>query len=408
MPCSLPSDTGSSFSSGAGFYGHPPPVGLPALSVEELLQPCQARIARIKLCYGLDQQGFDAELLPLIRGYAAYVHLLPATPDQPFAEPGGLLRRGLDVGFYSLQGSDGHIFSGRSTISVRHRLEPLWRTATFIGGLCIATHTVLNQISVFDPGGNIWPACVQPLSSWLNEQAIKRYTHRWKAPQAPVQALNLFALPHIVPPALLHRLAHDNETVIPHLFACLSGIALAERNILNELVRQASALVLEQEIAQHAQRCQGQPVEAEPTQEISSAAVSDHVVAAPATVDTTSSNTSDRKPATKRRLNAPLRLETGICRALEAVLQALDKDSSNDAVLLSDGIFIPLNAFSTHHVDPASAIRAMKAASMLDVADGQQNAIVQQEINGRCVAGIVLPQRYLATDPGEGQRHASV
>ena len=71
-----------------------PPVdpGFPASSVEELLGPHQELIDRIKMCYGVDRATFEHELLVLIRRYADFVHLLPATLDNYFNAPGGLLR----------------------------------------------------------------------------------------------------------------------------------------------------------------------------------------------------------------------------------------------------------------------------------------------------------------------------
>ena len=68
--------------------------GFEALPVEALLAEHEALLGRIKLCYGADRATFDQELMPLVRRYAAYVHLLPATPDNYFKAPGGLLRLG--------------------------------------------------------------------------------------------------------------------------------------------------------------------------------------------------------------------------------------------------------------------------------------------------------------------------
>src|SRR5471032_2667027 len=117
--------------------------GIPALPIEEILAPHAELIDRIKVCYGTDRPTFEQDLLSLVRRYAEFVHLLPATPDNYFKAPGGLLRMGLEVAFFSLQGTDGHIFSGRSTITTRRQLEPRWRHATFIAGLCSEIHRTL-------------------------------------------------------------------------------------------------------------------------------------------------------------------------------------------------------------------------------------------------------------------------
>jgi conjugal transfer pilus assembly protein TraI len=96
----------------------------PAASVADLLTPHEALLDRIRIGYGVDASTFEREVMAAVRGYAAFVHLLPATADNHFSTPGGLLELGLEVGFFALQGTDAHIFSGRATISTRRLLEP--------------------------------------------------------------------------------------------------------------------------------------------------------------------------------------------------------------------------------------------------------------------------------------------
>ena len=144
--------------------------GFAAMLVEDLLAQNADLIARIKLCYGVDRETFERDVVTLIYRYATYVHLLPATADNYFSSPGGLLQLGLETGFFSLQGTDAHIFSGRSTISVRRQLEPRWRHATFIAGLCCELHRVLSHLIVTDADGEQWPSYLHPLAKWLADQ----------------------------------------------------------------------------------------------------------------------------------------------------------------------------------------------------------------------------------------------
>ena len=118
--------------------------GFAALPVNDLLVNEADLIARIKLCYGTDSASFERDVLTLVRRYAACVHLLPATADNYFSTPGGLLRLGLETAFFSLQGTNAHIFSGQMSISARRQLEPRWRHATFIAGLCCELHRLMS------------------------------------------------------------------------------------------------------------------------------------------------------------------------------------------------------------------------------------------------------------------------
>ncbi|MCB2020599.1 MAG: TraI domain-containing protein, partial [Burkholderiaceae bacterium] len=195
--------------------------GFAALPVDELPAQNADLIARIKLCYGSDRDGFERDVLALIRRYAAYVHLLPATADNYFSSPGGLLRLGLETAFFSLQGTDAHIFSGRSTISVRRQLEPRWRLATFIGGLCCELHRVLSHAIVTDADGNEWPAYLQPLADWLTRRGAERYFVRWRPNAIETRGLGVFALAHVVPADTLQFLNDDNAVIVPHLLASI-------------------------------------------------------------------------------------------------------------------------------------------------------------------------------------------
>ena len=234
-----------------------PPVdpGIPCRSVDEILAAHQDLIRRIKLSYGSDQPTFERDLLGLIRSYAGYVHLLPATPDNYFSSPAGLLRMGLEIAFYALQATDGQIFSGRMTISQRHNLEPRWRYATFVAGLCSEIHRTLSHVIVTDHRGNEWPPYLQPLSEWLRAARLPRYFLRWIPNAAETRALGVFALPQIIASSTLHYLAEGNTVVVPHMMACISGMPVhREHNILDQLVRHAAALVIDRDLRSSAER----------------------------------------------------------------------------------------------------------------------------------------------------------
>jgi conjugal transfer pilus assembly protein TraI len=234
--------------------------GLRARPVEDILAAHEDLISRIKLCYGADRAGFEADLLTPIRNYAAFVNLLPATPDNFFCEIGGLFRLGLEVAFYALQGTDGHIVSGRATISTRRQLEPRWRHATFIAGLCSELHRTLSQVVVTDERGQEWPAYLGPLSEWLERRRARLFFVRWLANAQESRALGLFALPHIVSPATMQHLATANTIAVPQMLSCLAGTALyREQNILVDLVKRAAALVIDRDLIACANRY-GRPI----------------------------------------------------------------------------------------------------------------------------------------------------
>ena len=229
--------------------------GFEALPVERLLADQEALLARLKLCYGADRSSFEHELMPLVRRYAGYVHLLPATPDNYFKAPGGLLRLGLETAFFSLQGTDGHMFSGKATISARRELEPRWRLATFIGGLCCELHRVLSHLIATTPDGEEWPSFMLPLVDWLQQRGATRYFLRWRPRAVELRGLGLFALPMVVPASVLEGLRHDDGAIVRLLLASVGGVPqFREHNVLDELVRRSLALVIDRDLLASADR----------------------------------------------------------------------------------------------------------------------------------------------------------
>jgi len=227
----------------------PSDPGFEALPLDALLHSHGTLLARIKLCFGADRHAFEAELMPLVRGYAGFVHLLPATAGNYFRTPGGLLNLGLEVAFFSLQGTDAHIFSGRATISERRELEPRWRVATFIGGLCSELHRAVSHLIVTTPDGEEWPACLGQLSDWLARTRASRYFVRWRPQARESRGLGLFALPHVVPSTTMQWLGHGNSIVVPRLMASIAGVpTYQDANVLDEIVRRSLALVIDRNL----------------------------------------------------------------------------------------------------------------------------------------------------------------
>jgi conjugal transfer pilus assembly protein TraI len=249
-------DHAGSAADATGVFAYPPvDPGIPVRSIDEVLAAQDDLIRRIKLSYGSDRNTFNTDLFSLIRRYAEYVHLLPATPDNHFSLPGGLLRMGLEIAFYALQATDGQIFSGRSTISHRRQLEPRWRHATFIAGLCGELHRTLSHVIVIDAKGNEWPAYLGPLNDWLHAQRASRFFLRWIPHAQETRSLGVFALPQIIAPETLDYLAQGNSVVVPHMMACVSGMPIyREHNILEDLVRRAAALVIDRDLQSSAAR----------------------------------------------------------------------------------------------------------------------------------------------------------
>lgn len=231
-----------------------PPAGrtdetrLPAIAVDDLLAAESGWLSRIKLAYGAGSAGFERDLLPLVQRYARCVHLLPAADSGAFNQPGGLFQLGVRTAFFALQGTDSRIFAGQADLTTRQALEPRWRLATFIGGLCSEWYRVADRMVVRDPAGAGWPPLLGPLADWLDERQAPEFLLRWTAPRQGSRGLGLFLLPQVVPAELLQQLASGNDLVLPHLLASIGGVPVfPEHNVLDALVRRSLALCIERD-----------------------------------------------------------------------------------------------------------------------------------------------------------------
>jgi hypothetical protein len=355
--------------------------GLPVIDVAEVIAPHRDCLLRLREAYGMEQDAFERDVVSVVERYAQYVHLLPATPDGPFGHAGGLFRLGLDIGFYALQATDGAIFSARQTIRVRAALEPRWRYATFLAGLCSELHRSLCHLTVSNEHGAAWPAYRQPLALWLRDTDSRRYRVHWTANPRAVRALGMVAMAHVVAPSILQDLAQGNGVVVPHLVAALSGAVLpGESNTLDWLVRRSSALVCERALRPAVEPPRGRTPPLAGTR-------AGAFGAAPA------KGASAAQPARAAlSLVAPARLHPAVREALRQIIDSLDSPTlAPAATVIEAGVFVPLHEIARHQVDPVLAVRALSDAGMLacDPAHPQSRTRLRN-VDRQPVLGIVL------------------
>lgn len=372
----------------------PADPGLPAAPYEEVIAPHAPLLKRLHDAYGAEEDAFERDIVSVVKRYARFVHLLPATADSYFRVGGGLFRMGLEIAFYALQATDGVIFCGRQTITQRSALEPRWRYATFLAALCSELHRVFTHFVVTSNHGHEWPAYTLPLYVWLRETKVNRYHVRWHPQPPEARALAIVALTRIVSPETLQYLGEGNTVVVPSLVAALGATVLREANMLDQLVRRASALVIERQlhadvgrygVAQldasaepHASASSGNPASlAKPLGQAAAVdnptdttvqvelALSDPVqTRLPSVSDAISPDSvAPRTPVT---LKAPARLNPTVRDALQEIVATIDSNAQPLAAFVIDlGVFIPLKEFEARSVDPALAVRTLSDARML-------------------------------------------
>lgn len=232
-----------------------PPVdpGIEVLPVDSIVESQSAMVARIRTVAGGTEADFSDMYLSVILNLAEYIHLLPASRQETHTGAGGLFRLSLEMGFYCLQASEGVIFTPTEGVERRHKLEPRWRYAAFLAGVCSELHRPLASLIVSGPDGAQWPKYLLPLHRWCGEGGFDRYHISWQpeprfetaSAKGEVSAM----ISRIVPDRCLQYLEAGSPAIAPIVFSVATGVARDNENSVAELVARIRKRVLDRDKA---------------------------------------------------------------------------------------------------------------------------------------------------------------
>jgi hypothetical protein len=153
---------------------------IPAVSIDVILEDHANLVKLIFRASGVRQAIFDSTYMEMIRRYAAFVHLLPASRDSHHVHPGGLFKHGLEVGLTALRLCKERRFVPLSVYPAKAiEAEPMWRLAVFACGLAHDLGKVISSMRVATAKGNIWSPWANDVTTWANEQGVYHYHVHW-------------------------------------------------------------------------------------------------------------------------------------------------------------------------------------------------------------------------------------
>ncbi|HYN76691.1 MAG TPA: MobH family relaxase, partial [Lamprocystis sp. (in: g-proteobacteria)] len=159
----------------------PPRKGLPACSVDDILARQAELILRLEYGMGCTQEVFTGLVRPVIRRFAAFVHLLPASEVHHHRGPGGLLQHSLEVAWLAAQSSARHVFCHDRPPNEKYHIEPRWRVAAGIAGLLHDLGKPVGDLAVGALDGKLlWSPYREPLADWLVRRGMTRYYLHWR------------------------------------------------------------------------------------------------------------------------------------------------------------------------------------------------------------------------------------
>ena len=399
---------------------------LPALGLDEILARHAVLIDRIRVGYAGPQGCFESQVAPLIRRFAAFVHLLPATREGHFREPGGCLHCGLEVGLHAVQAVDGQIFSARGTVPERRAAAPRWRAAALATGLCMEIHRPLFGAVVRDGQGVQWNPLLTPLFEWLREGGREQYSIEWLRADASRSA-TLAVLPHLLGPSLIEFLSEGDRSILVNVLAAIGAAPGTEANALGATVEQTLSRVAARHLrhlpAPHPlppcvalaepatdeprDRASRVPFDVDQTGEFPSMDPAHDVAPsapAPATAETHASPdlappqsagppASNQAPRT--RIAIPTTLNPLVAEALGSLLYSPETGTLAAGIETSEeGVFVPLAVWEGRGLDTGLVVRALQDAQLL-VLQGVRKVWCRREGDEE-VPGLMLTRRLLA------------
>lgn len=204
--------------------------GIEVVSREALIESQRELIDNIYGTLSLSRADFDKIALPLIKRYAGWVHLLPASEAHHHKTAGGLFRHGLEAAFFAAQASRGCVFGTGSTPTDRRNNEPRWRLAAMCAGLLHDIGKPLTDVVVTDRTGDIrWYPHLSMINEWADENSITRYFLKWTDRRHKMhETFSAPMLGNIMTPEVMHYFFQGGPEIYAALADAVCGLSAAK------------------------------------------------------------------------------------------------------------------------------------------------------------------------------------
>lgn len=159
-------------------------------------------IGKLRQASALTYEDFDAYIMPVIRNYARFVHLLPASETDHHSDLGGLFRHGLEVAFHASRRCEGKEFGLNEDPSIRKFQFFRWRACALIGGMVHDIGKAVIDVGAIDETGKeVWNPHVHALYDWALENRLEFYFVSWNPARLHREhdAISATALDRIIP-----------------------------------------------------------------------------------------------------------------------------------------------------------------------------------------------------------------
>jgi conjugal transfer pilus assembly protein TraI len=209
--------------------------GFPAVTVEAVIASQDDLVRKARGAVNLKHEDFQAIVVPMIRQFASYVHLLPASEKHHHRGAGGLFRHGLETGFYAARAAGQYTF-GNGPLQETSRQENCWRVAAFVAGMLHDIGKPLTDITIADSSGRLtWNPYISNLDEWLQQNNVDRYFLHWNADRHQRhEQMGMLVAERILVREALQFLSQAGNDLMVDLMQAVAGVT-AHDNQISEL-----------------------------------------------------------------------------------------------------------------------------------------------------------------------------
>lgn len=233
-----------------------PPRQIPILDAAMLFERTRSNgvVAQIRQFTALNEQNFEADVMPLLRGFAEYVQLIPASESHHHAQPGGLLEHTLEVAANALRLRQGLKLPLGATPEEQMRLAPVWSYGMLVAAVLHDIGKPVADVVIDLYGTDVNQSALRwnGLTGGMRQAAAKcnatHYTVDFPAQRDYEQhkRVGSFLLHALVPQSGLQWLSSDSQ-LMAELMEYLTGDDASEgkTSAIRDTIRKADSLSVE-------------------------------------------------------------------------------------------------------------------------------------------------------------------
>lgn len=155
---------------------------IPVAAIVDLLKP---KLLELQHELGFDEERFGRVVMPMIRRYVGWTHLLPASANHHHSRLGGLASHGIEVATLASRSAHNAVmdFDPRfmRDLELRSKRRGLWPLAAATA----AMHhdigkSLIDLLVTSTESGSLWNPFVEPIDTWMERERVAYYAIRWR------------------------------------------------------------------------------------------------------------------------------------------------------------------------------------------------------------------------------------